>query len=88
MKTIEEKIGQLDKDTYNIKLELIELINHLVLNDWFYLADMNLTFNDILIRGISKRSEVLFIQNENAVEYSLMSLSISQLYDVYKYLSV
>ena len=88
MKTIEEKIGQLKKDTYHIKLELASLILPLITTDWTYVAELDLKINESLIRGVVKRSDVLFVQNDNAVEYSLLSLSIDELYKIYNHVCI
>jgi len=81
--TIKDKIKEHKEVGFTIKQELIEAIKPFIKDNWYYYPDFS--FKDVWgneLRGISNRSEVLYFQNENASEYSLLSFSIDNLLEV------
>lgn len=84
---MKDKIKEYKNKGFELKQELEQLIKPFI-SGWLYIADLNLKDeHGSYIRGIAEREGVLFFQNDSGYEYSLLSFSLYDLYNVYLYVS-
>lgn len=88
MVTIEEKIGNLSKLTFDIKRELTDLIKPLIKNKSVDIENISIIVDEAIIDNVVISNGSVMFEVVNKVRYSFLHLSVMQLYDVYKYLSV
>ena len=84
---MKDKIKEYKNKGFELKQELEQLIKPFI-SSWLYIDDLNLKDEyGISIRGIAVRGDSLFFQNDSGYEYSLLSFSLNDLYNVYLYVS-
>ena len=84
---MKDKIKEYKNKGFELKQELEQLIKPFI-SSWLYIADLNLKDEyGNSIRGIAVGGDSLFFQNDSGYEYSLLSFSLNDLYNVYLYVS-